>query len=377
MAPKLTICRRNSCRAAAPARSGPLAAALAVAALVTGALAAGALAQPQVTSRTGDWTDGGTVQVFGSGFGTKTQGPPLLWDKLVNQPAYSGLTQGATIPAGSGYPWQSNGGATSAGNVKWWTTAPRVTGRPYYHVQDLGYLMGRDLGGATPNQLYVSWWVRASGNISTGSGGNASTKLIRVWADASGETGRLSWTGMQMTYYALEAGNVTIKSLWNNWGGVPGQWHNLEFLADSRQDVTQSLGVATCLNNNQPIYSNVRFWGASPMNLIDLIGFDPSIPENLDDVYVDFTDIYVDNTFQRIVAGNASTWSAVTHKEIQIPQTWSPTAIAFTANAGSFPAGSSVWYYVFDADGRHNETGLAAQTEQSEAPGQPGQPVRM
>lgn len=67
------------------------------------------------------------------------------------------------------------------------------------------------------------------------------------------------------------------------------------------------------------------------------------------DIYID--DIYISDTRARVEIGDASTWAACTHREIQIPTAWSDTSITATVNQGSFADSTTVYVYVIDDDG--------------------------
>jgi len=49
--------------------------------------------------------------------------------------------------------------------------------------------------------------------------------------------------------------------------------------------------------------------------------------------------------------GNADTWAACTHREIQPPTAWAASEITVTFNAGSFEDDDTVYLYVVDANG--------------------------
>jgi len=321
-------------------------------ALLTEVVCVGASAQPIVYYCEGPWTENGIVTIRGEQLGEKPCAPPVLWDTIVNQPAYAGLTQGQTIPTGNECPWVANGGYSYTGSTKYWTLDPRIVGRAQYHAQDKGYLKGRDLGTTHPRHLYVSWWVRFSGDINQGSGGSSSTKLIRVWVSASGTTGRTSWTGRQLTYsrVAPDTTLTTSGAPWAHWQGVTNEWNKCEMLLNSEGALT-SEGYLVCKTNNTEIFHPTDLGGLSSFNLVDLIGFDPSVPSNLDSVAVDFTDIYVDTTFARVILGDAPTYNDVRHTEAQIPEAWSEDGITIRVNQGSFLSGQQVYVYVFDQAG--------------------------
>jgi hypothetical protein len=74
-------------------------------------------------------------------------------------------------------------------------------------------------------------------------------------------------------------------------------------------------------------------------------------------------EIYVDRTQARVEIGNAATWSASSHLELQIPSAWSDDAIRFEVKRGAFEVGGQAFVYVVDADGNVNEAGLAVTFE--------------
>ena len=62
-------------------------------------------------------------------------------------------------------------------------------------------------------------------------------------------------------------------------------------------------------------------------------------------------DIYIDNTWQSVYIGNASTWANCTHREIQIPTAWTDTSITINVNQGSFDTCGTYYLFVVDEDG--------------------------
>jgi hypothetical protein len=62
-------------------------------------------------------------------------------------------------------------------------------------------------------------------------------------------------------------------------------------------------------------------------------------------------DAYIANSMARVEIGNNSIWANCTHREIQIPSTWSDSSITVTVNRGSFKNGDSAYLFVVDGDG--------------------------
>jgi hypothetical protein len=64
-------------------------------------------------------------------------------------------------------------------------------------------------------------------------------------------------------------------------------------------------------------------------------------------------DVYLDTTWARVMLADQPTWAASTHREIQIPQSWSSdgSSIGIVVNQGTFASGSTAYLYVIDASG--------------------------
>lgn len=62
-------------------------------------------------------------------------------------------------------------------------------------------------------------------------------------------------------------------------------------------------------------------------------------------------DVYLDNSWARVMVGNASTLIDSHHIEPQIPSAWSDTEIVATVNRGTFNAGDTAYLFVVDANG--------------------------
>jgi hypothetical protein len=62
----------------------------------------------------------------------------------------------------------------------------------------------------------------------------------------------------------------------------------------------------------------------------------------------DYDDIYIADSRARVELGNSPNWANCTHREIQIPNSWSDTSIQFTVNQGSYRSGECAYIYVVD-----------------------------
>lgn len=100
---------------------------------------------------------------------------------------------------------------------------------------------------------------------------------------------------------------------------------------------------------------------------------DTGIPQPSMNRYWD--ELYVDSTRTRVEIGNASTFAACTHREIQIPTAWSNTSITATVNLGSFTSTAGLYAFVVAADGTASAGFLLGSSDPG-PPGQPSQPIR-
>jgi hypothetical protein len=348
---------------------------------VAGFFAGQAPAAPQLYTVVGDWQSDASVTLKGDGFGSKNPAPPILWDTLDNLSPYAsrGLGHGDVIPTRdtgcSDCPWleQSSWGE----DIVYWDQDHRVPGRPYYRVQRKGHFRSGDFGGGQPDVLYVNWWFRTDADLSLG----GSNKFIRVWTDCSvHENGASSWTQMHLTRYVDDDHDGQDDSdshvHWGSWGGQPNKWHHMQYIVDGSADVAYGYGRIIAMVDHRTVH-NVSYMATSPMNCVMVLGFDPSVSSTYANYIFDFGDIYIDNTQARVVVGNASTYGAVTHEEIQIPQAWSDSEVTVTVNRGSFSGEPELWLYVFDANGQYNAQGFpVGGVEDLGTPGEPGQPHR-
>jgi hypothetical protein len=148
--------------------------------------------------------------------------------------------------------------------------------------------------------------------------------------------------------------NAVYKTAWSNTHLPRNQWYRLEYyLYAGTQGATD--GIARGWLNCNSVYLEVLA-SQKGVFLIDSRRFSAIWIGH----YFDIThgslqswtsDAYIDTTPARVEMGNASTWAACTHREIQIPTSWSSSAINITLNRGSFGSTDSVCLYVVDASG--------------------------
>lgn len=269
-------------------------------------IAASAFAQPVVDLVEGAWADDEVITVYGSGFGRKSPAPPVLWDTVNNQEAYSrlGISHGDVVPVKDDgcedCPWTAQIPSDWGNPIYYWTQDTRVPGEDIYHFTTKGYFRFHDLGEETPAVMYVNWWFRTSREITAGS-----NKLIRNWHDTTGDY-RTSWTTMHLTANADYDHDGEVDEVINDWGdweGVTGQWNNLELTTDGRGDIQNGYGRIIAKTNNELIH-DVNNISENPLNNIYVLGLDASVSDNTRDFEFDLANIYIDNTMARVIVGN-------------------------------------------------------------------------
>jgi hypothetical protein len=94
------------------------------------------------------------------------------------------------------------------------------------------------------------------------------------------------------------------------------------------------------------------------------------------DAYTYWDNVYIDNTPARVELGDAATYAACTHREIQIPSSWSASQVAVTFNQGTFGSGETAYLYVVTASGGVSPGyPVTLGGTPAAGPGQPGKPV--
>jgi hypothetical protein len=139
-----------------------------------------------------------------------------------------------------------------------------------------------------------------------------------------------------------------------------GVWHNVQVQYSEnsgvdRTDGTMRLWIDGVLRDSiTSLVTNVGSDGSAVNKRPYIIGFFDSWPASdaaVSNMYAYYSDIYVDNTWSRVELGDASTYSACTHREIQVPTAWNSGSISAKVVQGSFTSGQTAYLFVTDASG--------------------------
>lgn len=182
------------------------------------------------------------------------------------------------------------------------------------------------------------------------------TKLIRIWDAPSRSYSDLT---LQISvavhdYYLGVGPSASRANGFTNSTPYPlvkNQWQHVEIEIDTQAGRMRHW-VDTVLRGDNS-------WNP------DLVG-DPDFSPTLNDLGWDggvtgisdsyISDVYFDHALQRIYIGNASTWAACTHVELQRPAAWADTQLFAYQHWGAL-AGGNGWLYVKNVNGEINANG--------------------
>jgi hypothetical protein len=316
-----------------------------------------------------------TITISGSGFGTKSQAAPVIWDDASG----SSITQKWDVA------WPNRG--NSAYHMAY--RAPqRGISLPHNNITrylagahgdsfangggGVGVWKGRTIG-AFPQYTYVSWyqrfddaWVFNGNNLkiydyTRGTGGY---DLPNNWyieyrdPPTSNSSTNAKWHILDDTGYPTGVALVDGYESWYGSGAnnpMNGQWTKIE--------------VEVKLTNQSDGYIKIIENGRVKMNYRNKTeGYSGNVRSDAVGGYSDmygqpnnwryFADVYLDYTPARVVLANNPALDLATIIEVQIPTAWSNSSITASVNLGKFTRGQLAYLFVVDGTGTHNLVGL-------------------
>lgn len=326
-----------------------------------------AFADPVITGVSGTLKHGSTITITGAGFGQKDPAPPIIWadfeDGKLNP---SKLGQ---MKRWSGSVEYSNFAITTENQAPHSQYSVVGVYSPRIHTFSFEVVNPPEKGGwtrvynfqkryydfdHTGNQNF--WMLLPGTNGGTGFGATWDSEGGRCGNGAEGYAGGVigSYQGTPYTKHQW----FTEEFTWQFEGGTgrnldgtrgPGGTGIWDYTRNGRK-VQHRENV-----NNGPIH---------PTRLIaDNYIAEQALPPEGSKVYMD--DIYIDDTYARVMIGNASTLARSTVREIQIPSTWSDVSITVMLNQGGFIEFDRVYLYVIDANGDVNREGYPLNANSS------------
>jgi len=334
-----------------------------------------AWASPAISSVSGTISPGGTVTIYGSGFGTKSQAAPRIWDDFesgtngdsidgkapVVGPNWDTYTSHGTLPKYCNVGNRANSSLCSKHDFV--VASQYNCSLEYYEVTDTAY--------------FTFWWKYSKQQAFF----NRNTK---PWIEY-GQTGGyypLAYNGFGNPDYGDGALRDSIQdspspsgpTKWGspNLSNIVDEWIRFEVWAvQSTPNVSDgtlrtwvhrpqgsSPSIVLSLDNsNRMTRTSSHQWKQWHFGSYHARDVDPYGGGGPASAYIYTDDVYFDVTLARVELGNAATWNACTHREIQVPSAWSSGMITAAANRGSFPDGTTAYLYVVDGTGAVNSSG--------------------
>lgn len=176
-------------------------------------------------------------------------------------------------------------------------------------------------------------------------------KFVRIWEEPTGQNGLLmAWSDVGLATRKPDGKNVYG---YGEAGVIPGKWNNMEVFVDLKQKlaVASVNGKTVHSVNLDGIVYNTNAYSPT----IALLGFNGA---HMDYQEVDFGEIYMDNTPQRVLVANASDLSKASKIEIQYPVSWQDNKIVVRVNEGVLAKGEQLYVFVVDNTGNITSANL-------------------
>ncbi len=306
---------------------------------VASVLASQAQGAPSVSQASGTFSNGNTITVTGSNFGTKSSSGPLVYaDNFENGSVGSKvLTAKATVGQ-----WQDGAGY----DVGVYASDQAHAGSKSVKLSTKGgvYNMSVNQNGTFP-VVYMDWWVR----VHQYDNASRNWKPYRLYG--AGDTMQTNAVVMcNGTGMSVETGSGGGSFWWEGGGFANNQWQHYQVLLKASSSAGSADGVVKQYVNGKLVSDHsgvVTRSSTSQWSQIRIGHYWASdgVPEcganGGADIYLD--NVYVDTTWAHVELGNASTYAGSTVREIQVPTSWSSTQVSFNVNTGSFASGAQAY----------------------------------
>ncbi len=190
-------------------------------------------------------------------------------------------------------------------------------------------------------------------------------KMWRTWRSDGSQSNQAIINFYSNWHHSGSDGRVTTENAGSNspcamWTNLPypfHRWNTEEWLYRRSSSANVSDGVLRFAMNNTV---HAEMLGCVNLTSSDTVGpTDFGIYEDFANVpnisprpvgwWTYFKDVYIDNTWARVLIGDSNNPIYATQTEIQLPVTWSDTSITIEANRGEFANFSGKYVFVYNA----------------------------
>ena len=293
------------------------------------------------------FANGQSVTIQGSGFGSKAVARPLQFFDYGNSSTRSSAL------SRSAYTAQTRGALSSTVVAPGSRTSLQV---------DLGgnEKAAGPLDGVGFHSSNVYVWIkhRYEFDVNSASGPNGfNLKVFRLWYPYTHDT-YVAYQGHGGSLVGVE--NTQDSSVWFHMRPKEHAWVIDEYDYQS-SGVNSADGILQYARNGILAWSPTTRFTMRTSSLpqpYQVLYFDQvSNNQIAKGTYVYIDSIYVDDTRQRVIVSDEPTWTTQvdtgkeSHREVQIPTSWSDGQIQITARQGSLDTFANKYLYVIDADG--------------------------
>lgn len=326
-------------------------------------------AQPRITGLSGNLDEGASVILGGSGFGVKSTSAPMKFENFEGSAAGSyigseGYWSLRTDNTDSRKPTYSNEFSRSA-------NSPQTAKFPLETLHDYAIKSGLDFSSG---RIYYDYWVRFTWASSTV---RHQIKLARLGSGTSDSYiyphfVTEHWIGGSNCYSDARTGAICGASGMTDWDyDCPpvGEWSHIQISIDygtaSGNDAFYEIWQDGVYKGGDSGFS--WFCGTDPtFQQVWVGGYLGNTDQDGMTTTIYYDDVYFDDTWARVEIGDDSDYNSCTHREIQIPSSWSSGAIEVTMNLGTYQTGDTAYLFITDSEGNVNSEGYAITVGQSE-----------
>lgn len=319
---------------------------------------------------TGTVSNGSTLVISGSGFGTKTTAAPWIFERFESGTPYD---LDITSSSGDIDPQLSTEyaycGTHSLNTQNGLPDGTSVLGRNGFARYNFPHTLTEG------ENVFISFKQRWSWGLRRCDGPSHATVdfQIKNWRIASldyflgspniinydySDCGDYStdWDPRSSIQHNDSDGSAVLTDWWEYPGGVEplveGAWHTWEIQVKQSTTVTYGWEVWLARNGERHLVSD----NFSPLFRAGDTGFTHVLIGDWIDSFAGYLssywdDLYVDNSWARVMLGDASTIDACGVLEVQTPTAWSANSVSVSANTGLFTSGQTVYLFVYDSSG--------------------------
>jgi hypothetical protein len=318
-------------------------------------------AAPSVTSTSGTAEHGATLNISGTGFGTKATPGPIRFDTFEDGVVGTNVTTtgfwSAEVPPLTLFDDATHAPlrhARSAKHIRWHSDALNRN-RSFYKD---------DIGFESTGKAYVNVWLYmdfVSGTPELSAGWQL--KLFRIQADSHHSLppylicNVMTLDEETVSYWVIPVSHNS--SIWPGSGWMREHyWVNMAMeYKDSSMNTTD--GQAH-FYSSRPLVDSAYYKGSrtnieTRYDTVTAYANDLSLGYLLvnggEEANTYWDDIYADNSWARVEIGDQPIYANCRHREMQVPTAWSPSSVSVTVNQGSFNNGQQVYLFVVDEDG--------------------------